>query len=115
VVRAPFGLDQLDKGDIRMIATGNDAAIFNGQTVRINIANANRLKVHQDIVDRYMSAYRETVDFLYHDPKPIEIYSNWLSITPAKAKRTRDEFFKWSAINRDKIVASIRLRRTRWN
>jgi len=51
-----------------MIATGNDAAIFNGQTVRMNIANANRLKVHQDIVDRYMSAYRETVDFLYHDP-----------------------------------------------
>lgn len=100
----PFGLDQLDKGDIRMIATGNDAAIFNGQTVRVNIANANWLKDHQDIVNRYMSAYHETVDFMYHDPKAIEIYSSWLNITPAKAKRTRDEFFKWPAINPDKIV-----------
>jgi NitT/TauT family transport system substrate-binding protein len=100
----PFGLDQLDKGDIRMIATGNDAAVFNGQTVRVNIANANWLKDHQNIVDRYMSAYRETVYFMYHDPKAIEIYSSWLNITPAKAKRTRDEFFKWPAIDPDKIV-----------
>src|SRR6185312_6089230 len=65
----PFGLDQLDKGDIRMIATGNDAVVF-----------------------------------MYHDPKAIEIYSSWLNITPAKAKRTRDEFFKWPAIDPDKIV-----------
>jgi NitT/TauT family transport system substrate-binding protein len=100
----PFGLDQLDKGDIRMIATGNDAAVFNGQTVRVNIANANWLKDHQDVVDRYMKAYRETVDFMYHDPKAIEIYSSWINITPAKAKRTRDDFFKWPAIDPDKIV-----------
>jgi ABC-type nitrate/sulfonate/bicarbonate transport system substrate-binding protein len=100
----PFGLDQLDKGDIRMIATGNDAAVFKGQTVRVNIANANWLKGHQDIADRYMKAYRETVDFMYHDPKAIEIYANWLNITPAKAKRTRDDFFKWPAIDPDKIV-----------
>ena len=100
----PFGLDQLDKGDIRMIATGNDAAVFNGQTVRVNIANANYLKEHQDVVDRYMKAYRETVDFMYHDPKAIEIYSSWINITPAKAKRTRDDFFKWPAIDPDKIV-----------
>lgn len=100
----PFGLDQLDKGDIRMIATGNDAAVFNGQTVRVNLVNANWLKDHQDVLNRYMKAYRETVDFMYHDPKAIEIYSGWLNITPAKAKRTRDDFFKWPAIDPDKIV-----------
>jgi NitT/TauT family transport system substrate-binding protein len=100
----PFGLDQLDKGDIRMIATGNDAVVFKGQTVRVNIVNANYLKAHQDVVDRYMKAYRETVDFMYHDPKAIQIYSEWLNITPAKALRTRDHFFKWPAIDPDKIV-----------
>ena len=100
----PFGLDQLDKGDIRMIATGNDAAAFNGQTVRLNIANANYLKSHQDVINRYMKAYRETVDFMYHDPKALQIYSDWLKITVAKAKRTRDDFFKWPAIDPDKIV-----------
>ena len=31
----PFGLKQLDEGTIRIIASGNDAAVFKGQTVRI--------------------------------------------------------------------------------
>jgi ABC-type nitrate/sulfonate/bicarbonate transport system substrate-binding protein len=35
----PFGLDQLDKGEIRLIATGNDAAVFKGQTVRLIATN----------------------------------------------------------------------------
>jgi NitT/TauT family transport system substrate-binding protein len=100
----PFGLDQLDKGDIRMIATGNDAEVFKGQTVRVNLANANYLKAHEDVVKRYMAAYRETVEFMYKDPKALELYSTWLKISVAKAKRTRDDFFKPPAIEPDKIV-----------
>ena len=100
----PFGLDQLDKGDIRLIATGNDAAVFKGQTVRLNIANANYLKEHKDVVERYMKAYRETVDFMYKDPAALKIYADWLNITEAKAKRTRDDFFPPPAIEPDKII-----------
>ena len=100
----PFGLDQLDKGDIRRIATGNDAAAFKGQTVRLNIANANFLKDHKAVVDRYMKAYRETVDFMYNDPKALKIYSEWLNISEAKAKRTRDDFFPRSSVEPDKIT-----------
>src|SRR5690242_4972727 len=65
----PFGLDQLDKKEIRIIASGNDAAVFKGQTVRLNIANATWLKDNKAVVDRYMKAYRETVDCMYKDPK----------------------------------------------
>ena len=35
----PFGLDQLDRNEIRQIATGNDT-LFKGQTVRLLITNA---------------------------------------------------------------------------
>jgi NitT/TauT family transport system substrate-binding protein len=100
----PFGLDQLDKGDIRVIASGNDADVFKGQTVRLNIANANFLKEHKPIVDRYMKAYRETVDAMYKDPAMLKVYADWLGITEAKAKRTRDEFFPPPAIEPDKIT-----------
>src|SRR6188508_774212 len=100
----PFGLDQLDKGDIRRIATGNDAAAFNGQTVRLNIANAGYLEKHKDVVNRYMKAYRETVDYMYKDPAALKIYADWLQITEAKAKRTRDDYFAPPAIEPDKIV-----------
>jgi len=100
----PFGLDQLDRGDIRRIATGNDAAVFKGQTVRLNIANANFLAAKKDIVARYMKAYRETVDYMYKDPAGLKTYAEWLNISMEKAKRTRDEFFPPPAIEPDKIV-----------
>ncbi|MEJ0073904.1 MAG: ABC transporter substrate-binding protein [Alphaproteobacteria bacterium] len=100
----PFGLDQLDKGDIRRIAGGNDADVFKGQTVRLNIANAAFLSAKKDVVTRYMKAYRETVDAMYKDPAALKIYADWLQITEAKAKRTRDDFFPPPAIEPDKIV-----------
>jgi NitT/TauT family transport system substrate-binding protein len=100
----PFGLDQIDKKEIRVIATGNDAAVFKGQTVRLDIANATWLKDNKDVVTRYMKAYRETIDCMYKDPKCLKIYADWLNITEAKAKRTRDDFFAGDAINPDKIV-----------
>ena len=100
----PFGLDQLDRGDIRRIATGNDAAVSKGQTVRLNIANASFLAAKKDVVARYMKAYRETVDYMYKDPAALKIYADWLQITEAKAKRTRDEFFPPPAIEPDIIT-----------
>jgi NitT/TauT family transport system substrate-binding protein len=100
----PFGLDQLDAKQIRIIATGNDAKAFKGQTVRLNIVNANYLKTHEDVVKRYMKAYRETVDYMYKDPQGLKTYAGWLKISEAKAKRTRDDFFPPPAINPDKIT-----------
>ena len=99
----PFGLDQLDKKDIRIIATGNDAAVFKGQTVRLNIANANFLQTRKDIVVRYMKAYRETIDEMYKDAG-LKAYAEWLNIPEAKARRTRDDFFPGNAINPDRIT-----------
>jgi ABC-type nitrate/sulfonate/bicarbonate transport system substrate-binding protein len=100
----PFGLDQLDQKQIRIIATGNDAAASKGQTVRLLIANANYLQAHKDVVARYMAAYRETVNYLYTDPNALRVYSDWLKISEAKAKRTRDDFFPRSSIEPDKVV-----------
>ena len=100
----PFGLDQLDRGDIRRIATGNDAAAFKGQTVRLNIVNAAYLAAHKDVVARYMKAYRETVDYMYKDTGALKLYAEWLKIPEANAKRTRDEFFPPPAIEPDTIV-----------
>ncbi len=99
----PFGLDQLDKGDIRRIATGNDAAAFKGQTVRLNIANANFLAAKKDVVNRYMKAYRETIAIMYKD-EGLKIYAEWLNISIEKAKRTRDDYFAPPAIEPDTIV-----------
>jgi NitT/TauT family transport system substrate-binding protein len=100
----PFGLDQLDQKQIRIIATGNDAEAFKGQTVRLNIANAAYLQAHPDIVARYMRAYRETVNYMYTDPNALKVYAEWIKITEAKAKRTRDDFFPRPSIEPDRVT-----------
>src|SRR5262245_66574929 len=74
----PFGLDQLDQKQIRIIASGNDADVFKGQTVRLNIVNDNYLNAHKDVVDRYMKAYSETINFMYKYKTALKIYVDWL-------------------------------------
>jgi NitT/TauT family transport system substrate-binding protein len=101
----PFGLDQLDQKQIRIIATGNDADAFKGQTVRLLITNTQTLRSHPDVIKRFMKAYRETVDMMYAaDPAALKIYADWLGITPEKAMRTRDGFFPKTALDPDKII-----------
>ena len=100
----PFGLDQLDEKKIRIIASGNDAAAFKGQTVRLLIANAQALQSKKAVFDRYMKAYRETIDYMYDDPAALKVYADFVGISEAKAKRTRDEFFPKEAIDPDRIV-----------
>jgi NitT/TauT family transport system substrate-binding protein len=100
----PFGLDQLDKKDIRIVATGNDAAAFKGQTVRLLITNVQTLQSRRAVLDRYMTAYRETVDFMYRDPAALKIYAEFIGISDEKAKRSRDDFFPPDSINPDKVV-----------
>ena len=100
----PFGLDQLDKGEIRIIATGNDAGVFKGQTVRVLISNLQTLQSRKPVIDRYLKAYRETVDWMYADPAALKVYSEWLKIPEAKAKRTRDDFFPKEALNPDRVI-----------
>jgi NitT/TauT family transport system substrate-binding protein len=100
----PDGLDQLDRGDIRIIANGNDAGIFKGQTVRVNITNLNTLAHRRDALERFVRAYRETARSLYAGDATLRVYADWLGISIAKAKRTRDEFYPWEALDPDKIV-----------
>ena len=100
----PFGLDQLDDKKIRIVATGNDATVFKGQTVRLLIANAEVLKSKKQVIDRFMKAYRETIDYMYSDPAAIKVYADFVGISETKAKRTRDDFFPKQAIDPDKVV-----------
>ena len=100
----PFGLDQLDRQEIRIIASGNDAAAFKGQTVRLLITNVRTLQSRKAVLDRYMKAYRETVEFMSKDPAALKIYADFLGMTEAKAKRSRDDFFPPASIDPDKVV-----------
>ncbi|MCR4524196.1 ABC transporter substrate-binding protein [Bosea sp. 47.2.35] len=100
----PFGLEQLNKGEIRVIATGNDTKAFKSQTVRLLITNTSVLQEKKDQIDRYMTAYRETIEAMYSGEEALKVYADFVGVPLAIAKRTRDEFFPKEALNPDRIV-----------
>jgi NitT/TauT family transport system substrate-binding protein len=100
----PDGLDQLDKGDIRVISNGNDASIFKNQTVRVLAVNADVLEKRKETIHKFMQAYRETAKWLYASDDALKVYADWLGITVAKARRSRDDFYPWVALDPDKVT-----------
>lgn len=71
----PFGLQEEKDGKIRIIARGSDAPSLRGQTVRSIIVNADALKTKKDAIMRFVKAYRETVEWMYSDPKAKQMYA----------------------------------------
>ena len=99
----PFGLDALAEGKSRLIALANDLPSVRNQTVRLIIANATDLAKRRDVYDRFIKAYRETIDWMYSDPRGIEAYAKYASISPANAQKVRDEFYPKSMLQLDEV------------
>jgi NitT/TauT family transport system substrate-binding protein len=96
----PLGFDMLDDGRIRIFARANDVPSLKGQTIRVNIANANSLKAKRDVFVRFVKAFGETIDWMYSsDPKALEAYVAFRKTTLRNATRLRDEFFAKSALD----------------
>ena len=100
----PFGLAQLDQGDIRIIGSGIDAERFVGQTVRVLAVNARRLAAEGDKFVRFMRAYRETIDYMYANPAAMEHFADFANVPQDIARRTRDNFFPKQALDPDNIL-----------
>jgi len=88
----PFGLKELNEGKIRIIAHGSDVPSLRGQTVRTLIVNANSLKTKHDAIMRFMDAYREAVDWMYADPKAVEMYSQKMKLPVPLLKQSMEQF-----------------------
>jgi len=80
---APFGLDLVEDGKIRIIATGSDVASLRTRTVRVNLTNVNTLHKRHDAIVRFNRAYQETVAWMYSDPAALKHYGEYSNL-PAK-------------------------------
>jgi NitT/TauT family transport system substrate-binding protein len=99
----PFGVDALDQSKIRIVARGNDLPEIKDQTIRLLITNVQTLQRRKDVIDRFIQAYRETVDWMYSSPEVIKEYAQFNNISEDLAKRIRDEFFSKAMLVPDKI------------
>jgi NitT/TauT family transport system substrate-binding protein len=99
----PFGLDALNEGRSRLIALANDLPSVRNQTVRLIIANATDLAKRRDAYDRFIKAYREVIDWMYADPRAIEAFAKYASISAATARTVRDNFYPKSMLQLDEV------------
>ena len=100
----PFGLREIEDGKIRVIASGNDVPSLRGQTIRIETVNANVLTNRKDAMLRFVRAYRETLDWMYSDPKAIEMYADAIKVPVVIAKTAVDNYQPKSARQFDRIL-----------
>jgi NitT/TauT family transport system substrate-binding protein len=98
---APFNLKPLEEGRIRIVARASDLSAIRSQTIRVQIANATALTRKKDAIDRYMQAYRETVDWMYASPEAVEKYLKFSGFAEDVVKRTLKEFIPKESLQTD--------------
>jgi NitT/TauT family transport system substrate-binding protein len=97
----PIGLEQLEKNEIRIVASGNDTT-FKTQTVRVIGVNPATLLAKKNQLERYMKGYRETIDAMWVD-QGLKEFASWLGVPEERARKARDGFFPKEGVNPDTI------------
>jgi NitT/TauT family transport system substrate-binding protein len=100
----PFGVREIKESKIRIIARGSDIPSLRGQTVRSIIVNADALKTKRDAIMRFVKAYRESVDWMYDDPKALDMYAAKLKQPVDILRESLKEFHPKSAMQTDKMA-----------
>jgi NitT/TauT family transport system substrate-binding protein len=89
----PFALKDLQEKKIAIIARGSDAPGIGGQTVRVNVANANALKQKREAFVKYVRALGRAVDWAYSSPDALSNYAAIAKVPVDQAKMTREDFY----------------------
>jgi NitT/TauT family transport system substrate-binding protein len=101
---APFGIDALEDGKTRLIARGLDVTALKGRSTRVNVTNLDMLARRKGALERFMQAYRDTVDWMYSDdPVVLRHYADYSGF-PEKVVRRVREFIPKDTMAPDRIV-----------
>jgi NitT/TauT family transport system substrate-binding protein len=101
---APFGIDALEDGKIRLMARGLEVTALQGRTTRVNVTNLDMLAKRGETLQRFMQAYRDTVDWMYSaDPGVLKHYAEYSGFPEKVVKRVRD-FIPKDSMAPDRIV-----------
>jgi NitT/TauT family transport system substrate-binding protein len=85
--QAPFNLNAVEDGRIRIIAMGRDVPELRQMTSRLIIANTAILAAKKPLIARYLQGFVETLDWLYADPAAIKAYAAWSGLPEGIARR----------------------------
>ena len=99
----PIAMQEIKDGRLRIIARGSDVPSLRSQTVRATVINANLLKQRPDVAARFVRAYRESVDWMYADPKAIEMYADKMKLDKNLIADSIQEFHPKQTMQTDEM------------
>ena len=100
---APFNLEPLRRGEIRLLAKGSDIVRVRGQTIRVQIVNAQALAAKKDAIRRYLAAYRETLDWMYSSPDAIKAYIEFSGLPEISVREMMKDFITRESLQIDRV------------
>jgi NitT/TauT family transport system substrate-binding protein len=103
---APFMLDALAKGEVRIIARASDLEAARRQTVRVQIINAQNLAAKSEAVGRYLKAYNETIDWMYSGPDEVQRYIAFSGLSESSVRHMLADFIPNESLQ-TKTIAGI--------
>jgi len=77
--------------------------VLQGRTVRVNMTSAATLEKKKAAFDRYMAAYKETIDYMYSSPEALATFAEIAKVPLSVAQKIPGLVPK-SALNPDQIV-----------
>lgn len=99
----PFGFKDLAAGKIRIVGKAYDLSEIRHESVRVNITNASALKNKHEAIQKFMDAYRETLDWMYNGDEALKSYAAFAKVDLDTARRVRDEFHPKAMLDPDKV------------
>jgi NitT/TauT family transport system substrate-binding protein len=99
----PYGLKDLEEGKIRIIARAADVKVLQGRTVRVNMTSASTLATKKDQIERYMTGYKEAIDYMYWSPEALKMYAE-IGNVPLSIAQKMQTLVPKESTNPDQIV-----------
>ena len=88
----PFRLQEIEEGKVNVVVKGSQDPAVENQTTRVYVSTAQTIKAKRDLLVRFHRALANSVAFAYSNDAALEAYATMAKITPAIARRVRDEF-----------------------
>jgi NitT/TauT family transport system substrate-binding protein len=90
---APFALGALQDHRIRAVANIGDIVEYRDMSARYHLANMNFITGKADVLKRFLTAYSETLDWMYSGDDAVRVFSELYKIKEAETRQTRNEFY----------------------
>lgn len=71
----PIGFEQVDRSEIRIIARANDLDRIRNQSIRTIVSSVSFIEQNPELLERFLNAYADTVEWLYESDEGLEIYA----------------------------------------